>query len=557
MVINSTLATPLALRSAGYSDTAAAARGFGAATAAGVAKIEVAFAALVEKLSEQSLGARQANLAVPVALRAPDQDRIVRALGGVAEGGGSSARLSGHGALLAFVGQLAKNMGAMTLTQLVANSKLRSEQLQQRVAQGERLAQAQEAARQAEQAAGEFADTATEAAREALAAAEGARAEAERLQRESDAMDPADPNYAAKQSELGAARQHQAQAAQRSEQAAAQALSAASSYSRAAQAYQQQLREADQFNREDPVGLRRPDAEQMGSRSARMQALIGLLSQIMADASLDKLRNESELALQQLQASQKESLRLAEEQEKELERMREAEKKSGCFGKIFGWVSKALMLVASVAMIAVGTVGLLAGGSGAALIAAGVVGLALSIDQIQAEFTGFSAMGKVTEALGGAIAKALVGLGVDEELANQIGSIAATIVIMVAIIAAMVLTGNLAGAAGQVGKVAQLAKQALEVVQVLAQMANLGSVIAVGVGKIIVANIAIDIAELMASLEKLLFADEVIRELLAMVEAVAAQLNQTSLDLMKMMSDMTVEQTSTAKAVLAHVRTTA
>lgn len=539
---------PLALRADGYGDTAKAARGFGAAAAASIEKIEAAFESLVSKLGD-GLPARAPDAGNRVALRAPDAARIARAAQALppAEGG---KRLSGEAALLALVGQLAQSMDSSSLAELKANSKLRKEQLQQRAAQGERLNQALEAAREAELAAGQQADATAEAAQQALLAAEAARAEVQRLQQELEGMDPNAPGYADKEAALASARQTQTQTAAASEQAAADALSAAKAYDKATEEHNNQLRAADQFNRENPLGLRPPEAGQMANRSARMQALIGLLSQIMSDASLDKLRNESESALQQLQANQKESLRLAEEQEKELERQREAESKSGCFGKIFGWIGKALAAIGSVVAIAVGV--LIAN---PAMVVAGVVGLALTIDQIQAEITGFSVMGKVTEALGGVIAKALVAMGVDEELAQQIGSFVAVVVVMVAIIAAMVATGNIGAATSQVGKMALLAKQASEAIQVMAQAANLASATALGIGKIIVADIQIDIAELLASLENLLFSDDVLRELLAMVEAVVTQMNKTGLDLMKHMSDMLHEEASTAKAIIAHVRT--
>jgi len=92
---------------------------------------------------------------------------------------------------------------------------------------------------------------------------------------------------------------------------------------------------------------------------------------------------------------------------------------------------------------------------------------------------------------------------------------------------------------------------------VMAQMANLASTVAVGAGNIIVAGIQVEIAKLLAMLEKLGFNDEVLREMLAMVQEAGAQLNRTAADLMSTSSDILAEEVQTAKAVLQKIGTTA
>lgn len=558
MVTINTATVPLALRSEGYGTTAGAAKGFGLAGAGQIAKLERSALALVDNLLESNLLTLRAPTDTdavvgkngqPV-LVPPDAARIERAVNGARNP--EAPLLSGAGALATLLGMLSKALGTQSLAAMQANASQRDAQLQARATQGLRLSQAQEQARLAEQAAAEAAEGTAAEAEMAQAAAEAARADAERLQQALDGMDPADPGYADAESALAKARQGQAQAQQHSEGAAARALAAGATYQRAADAYSAAIKDGASFNREDPTGIRPPGLDELSSRSARMQALIGQLSEIMSDASMDKLRSDAAAALKQMEASQKEQLRLAEEQEKELERMREAEKKSGCFGKVFGWVGKALAAVGSALAIVAGVLT-----ANPALVVAGVVGMALTIDSIQAEFTGYSVMGKATEALGGVIAKGMVKLGVDETLAQQIGNIVATIVIVVVIIAASIAAGNVGAVADSISKVAIALKQIVQIVQTLAQLASLGATVAVGVGNVIVAGIQVDIAELLALLETLGFNDEVLREMLAMAQDAAAQLSRTGAELMLKSSDILAEEAQTAKAVLQSIATTA
>jgi|GEM_PF-992094 len=549
---------PLALTSAGFGDAARAAQGFGAATSAQVAMLERQVQSLTSNLLDGKLlsintqadaGAVVGKNGQPL-LAPPDMARIERALGvaGINQGPG---RLGGASALTALLGLLTKSMGAQSLADMRANASQRNAQLQARGAQEQKLDQALQAARQAEETAAGAAEGAAAESEQAVAAAEAARAEAERLQKELDGMDPQAPEYADAEAALAEAHQKQAQAQQRSEGAAARALDAANALRQATDDYNTALGNLNDFNREDPTGIRPPALNELNSRSARMQALIGQLSEIMSDASLDKLRSEADAAMKQMEASQKEQLRLAQDQEKELERMREAETKSGCSGKVFGWLGKSLAVVGAAMVIGVGAFFC------PALLVAGVVLMALAIDSIQGEFTGVSVMGKVTEAMGGMIAKALMALGVDETVAQQIGYIVATIVIMVAIIAGTLITANVGGAVSTVSKVATTLKKIVEIVQVMAQMANLASTVAVGAGNIIVAGIQVEIAKLLAMLEKLGFNDEVLREMLAMVQEAGAQLNRTAADLMSTSSDILAEEVQTAKAVLQKIGTTA
>ncbi|MGE6332984.1 type III secretion system translocon subunit SctE [Stenotrophomonas sp. NPDC077659] len=554
--LSSGLPLPLALRSGSHGQAVRAAQGFGAVEAAAIEKVQARFVQLVDRLQAQGpTGPRAASTATPAPqLRAPDPQRLGRAFdaAGLQQ---ERARLSPHAALLALVGTLGRMLGASSLANLVAASKLRAEVLAGRSAQGQQLAAALEAALAAERAAADVVDAASAEAQQALAAAEAARAEVDRLQQALDGLDPADPDYerlrAALEGELSSARQTATAAAEGAERAGARLVAASDAYADAVKASSQARAEIDTFDREDVVGLRPPQAD-MGSRSARMQALIGLLSQIMSDASLEKIRTDSEMAIARLEASQKEQMRLAEEQEAELERAREAEQKSGCFGKVFDWVGKALAVVGSIAAIAVGTLT-----ANPLLVVAGTVGLLMTVDSIQAEFSGFSVMGKVTEAIARVVTEVLVAYGVDRTIAEQIGAVVAVIVVMVAIIAASIAAGNASGAATEAGRIVSLVKQAVEVVQVLAQLASVAASVATSVGSLIVAGIEVEVARLLQLLENLLFGDDVIRNLLQMAQDAAAQLSRTGLALMAQASDILAEEASASRAVLSHIRTSA
>jgi len=157
--------------------------------------------------------------------------------------------------------------------------------------------------------------------------------------------------------------------------------------------------------------------------------------------------------------------------------------------------------------------------------------------------------------IGGLISKALVAFGVDESTARMIGNIAATIVIMVAIIAASIAAGNISAATNGLGSVALLAKQASEVVQVAAQVAGMAGMVTLGVGQLIVANIQIDMQKLLAAIEESVFGSEVLREMLDKLREAVASLDRGALDLMKQMGQVLAEDAATTRQVISHMRT--
>lgn len=530
---------PLALRSSGRESTVQQAAGFGQILSAdAVAKLEAKVAAALA-----SHAAAAGNNAVAqrggerVALRQPDPAVVRQGLDG------SARQLTPEAMLIISAGQLMRTASEGGLEKMLQRLAGFRAQQAMRASQGERLAAALQAALADADAAEAALRSAAGEAESAQASAEAARDEAARVQAELDAMAPDDPARASKQAELAAARQQARAAEGRLEQAAAKLLDAGRQLDVALQQVDQQRREADVFNGVQPQ--LRLDTREDISASARLQTLIALLSRIMSDFSLDKLKNESEALMEQLRARQADNLERARKFEEEQQRARDAEKKTGCAGKIFGWIKAALGTIASVAVLAVGILTV-----NPAIIAGGVLGLALSVDYMVQLGTGFSVMGKLTEALGSLVSKALMAFGVDESTARMIGNVVATIAIMVAIVAAMIATGGTSGATG----IVKLAEVGGLVMNVVAQVFGLAGQTAQNVGQLLVANIQIDMQKLLAAIEKSVFGSEVLRDMLEKLREAVASLDRGALDLMKQMGQVLAEDAATSRQVISHMR---
>lgn len=294
----------------------------------------------------------------------------------------------------------------------------------------------------------------------------------------------------------------------------------------------------------------RPDQSARGAAET-LQKLITQLSIIGADVALNQLKNETEMLMAALKAREAENLERARKHEAEQQRARDAEKKTGCAGKILKWVSAAV----SVVVMAVGVLTF-----NPAIIAVGVVGMLMTIDSMVGESTGFSIMGKLTGLVSSGISAALTTFGVSASLARQIADIAAVVVIAVAVIAMMVLAGNVGGAlqavmaAQNVTRAMDAARVAVEVLQAIGQLISTAASITVGVGQIIVAGIMIDIAKLLAAMEDSIFGSEILRDMLEKVRDSADALYRTSLDLIRQMGSVIQDNADTGKAIIAHTR---
>ena len=542
---------PLALRSTASASTIKQAAGFGADT------VQTAQASAIEKAAAQLLAAMKNAGPVPAAtgasrsgqpdgfsLRQPDMARV-----GIAAGP-DSGRLTPEAMLTKVLGSLQQALEKGGLDGLRQRLQSYQAQAQANVSRNERLAEALEKALADAERAGSAADAAAAEAGAAQGALEAARQDVAALQAELDAMDPDDPAFAAKQGELQSAQQRLAAAQGRLDQAAEKLLVASSSFEAALDQVQKQR---DQMGAEHQrgTGTPPPDAREL-TASATLQKLLAMLSALASDVALDKLKSETQALMAALQAREAQNKEAVRKHEEETQRARDAEKKTGCIGKVFKWVSAAV----SVVVLAVGVVT-----ANPALIAAGIISVAMTIDSIVGDHTGFSVMGKLTEAIGGAISKALVAVGVDDALAKQIGSIAAAIVVVVAVIAASIMAGNVAGAmqaastgVASTSRIAQLVEQAVQVVQVLGQMAGLAGALTHGVGQVIVAGIMIDIARLMKSIEESLFGSEVLRELIGKIRDAVAQLDNLAFELLTQASNVMRESDTTGRTIINAMR---
>jgi len=537
--------TPLFLQTRAATSTIAKAAGFDAAAGTRVIEdITEDVVALLQRLQQDAPAGTHPSVPMAVNLRRPDTASLQQ---GPLEVG---RPLTPEAALNAQLGQLLQTIDDSGLDRLRQRLATHRAALAVRQNHAERLSSEQKAA------LGEL-QNAEAALESALGEAEQARDKVQKqrekvagYERELQAMAADDPNRPALESRLASARQQLGRDEARFERATNKALDAGRTVDRASARFNTTQGTVDRFNAGGVLRLE-PPAERL-TASAKLQELLARLSVVMSDHSLEKLKNDSQVLMKQLEARDAENIERARKHAEEQERAADAEQKTGCAGKILNWIKAALATVASVVVIAVGALT-----ANPMIVAGGVMGLALSIDYAVQLATGFSVVGKLTEVIGQGISSVLKTFGVDEALADTIGNIAATIVVTVAIILASIAVGNGAGAVQSMTRLASLAQQAAQVIQVIGQTVGLAGDITRGAGQIVVANIMINVAELMAAIESHLFASDIIRDMLEKIGDAVSALDRTALDLVRQMGQVTQEQTATAKQVLHNLRTTA
>jgi hypothetical protein len=289
--------------------------------------------------------------------------------------------------------------------------------------------------------------------------------------------------------------------------------------------------------------------------------LMGIISKLMGNHADSTMKDMSEFTIQTIKARQAKEQERIRQHEEELQRARDAEKKTGCAGKIFGWIGAAVGAIASIGAIVVGALH-----GNVALIAGGVMGMMLTIDSIVGMTTGFSVVGKAVEQVGKVIANALIAFGVSEALARQIGSILATVVVMVAIIAAMLVTGNLAAASRTAAlavkgvvettatTVARIIEQATKVLQFVAQAAGAIGQTVHNVGQVVVAGIMIEVKKLLKLIQESLFGDQVLQDMMRMIADAGSRTHRLALELVAQMSEVHQDRADTAALVIGHMR---
>ena len=350
----------------------------------------------------------------------------------------------------------------------------------------------------------------------------------------------------------------------------------------------------------DPTGSLSAKADDRAvTNTARLSELLAVLQQIIADANNNKLTNDTQLIQEVLKLREAENMRRSQEYQDEVAKAEQAQKKMGCIGKIIGWV------VTVVAVVAAPFTG------GASMALAGI-GLALAIG----EELGLDVMGKIMEPImklvmelvkqvGNVIGDVLTSLGVSSAFADKIKDVLGVIAVAAMIIATVVISKKVAGsmAVQQVAKavtravseaiskalpqmlktIARTASQTVDdVAKALSnaaakvtggnadtlavragqatkamhamQFANQSSQ---GVGAIIVADMYINAAELLAKLELGLADSQIFRDLIQKILQYFMQTNNLVADLFRQMTDVQASQDETARFVTARVGTTA
>ncbi len=536
---------PLVFRRSGHESAIHAAKGFGALVIpAQLDRVSAELFATYAASAPRAEGAIQAQKDAAT-LRAPDLARLYRAAGD------EGRRMSPESLLTLLLGKLQGLLSDQRSSRMEQRLQAYRAQLQGRAQHAGELSAAMRAALDAATAAQEAAGAAATEAGAQEGALEAARENVQRLQGELDALDPTDPAHAAKQAELASAQQA-LQDAQGRFDAASNALDEAVALLEVRLGHLDELEEKLRgFNKGQPTIT--GDSERKLNSSDTLTMLMAVISQLMGKHADSTMKSMSEFTIQTIKARQAKEQERIRQHEEELQRARDAEKKTGCAGKIFGWIGAAVGAIASIGAIVVGALH-----GNIALIAGGVMGMMLTIDSIVGMTTGVSVVGMAVEQVSKGISAALIAFGVPEALAKQIGSIAATVVVMVAIIAAMVVTGNVAAAgrtaASTVASTARMIEQATKVMQFLAQLAGAVGQTVHSVGQVVVAGIMIEVKKLLKLIQESLFGDQVLQDMMRMIAEAGSRTHRLALELVAQMSEVQQGRAETAAHVIGHVR---
>lgn len=594
-------AKPIAFTQVNAATAAAAvasAAGFGAASPDRIQSIEAALQKLLtdEAQKQQSEGADNGSAPSTnpdaAKLRKPDMALLMRA---------ATQRVAASGApQVPMTPEAAMTLLAMQLSELVTTENTRSlasqlELVKQRLA--ERVASAAELS-EAIRLAQEVVDSAladmTSAEGELLAAAEALKAaEAEVKRLEQALADAAPEEKDAIRAELETAKGRAAEAQLKLDAGMEALLKASAALEQALADLEDFKSQADKLDPNGSVSAR--GDEKARTNAATLSELLAVLQEIIGKANDAKLEADTQLVQEVLRLREAENLRRSQEYQEELAKAEAAQKKMGCIGKIIGWV------VTVVAVVAAPFTG------GASMVLAGV-GLALAIGSE----LGFDLMGKIMEpimklvmelvkAVGNVIGDVLTSLGVDPAIADKIKDVLGVIAVAALIIAAVILTKKVAGTEA-VKQLAQAVTRAISqaVSKALPQMLKsaarsvsstvddvarkvsetagkalgrdpdtLASVAGTtmkasqalqfanqtsqGIGNVVIADMYITIAELMAKIEVGLVDSAILRELIQKILDYFIQTNNLVLDLFEKMTDVQTVQHETATFVVARV----
>jgi invasin B len=597
-------ATPLPFVQAPSSRTEAAsvaAAGFGAASFQQIEVIDRKVMDLLAKAAGERSGQAATTHGSPLGtpeLRKADGQRMVRAalqLASTNAHAPAQARMTPEAAMTMLAMQLSEVVSQENSRSLSSQLELVKARLAQRAASSAELS---EAIRLAQALVDASMGEVGAAEGELAAAAEALKqAEAEVARLEQALADAPPEEQEAIRAQLGAAKTALAEQQVRLDTAVATLAEAVATLDAALGDLEAFKAQADAL---DPTGgLSAKGDESARTNSARLGELLAVLQQIIADANNNKLTNDTKLIQEVLKLREAENMRRSQEYQEEVAKAEQAQKKMGCIGKIVGWV------ITVVAVVAAPFTG------GASMALAGI-GLALAIG----EELGLDVMGKIMEPImklvmelvkqvGNVIGDVLTSLGVSSAFADKIKDVLGVIAVAAMIIATVVISKKFAGsmAVQQVAKavtravseaiskalpqmlktiartasqtvddvakalsnaaakvtgsnadnLAVRAGQATKAMHVM-QFANQSSQ---GVGTIIIADMYITAAELMAKLELGLAESQIFRDLIQKILQYFMQTNTLVADLFRQMTDVQASQDETARFVTARVGTTA
>lgn len=442
--------TPLAFTStpAGRADAATVAAGFGSASFTQIEAISRQAQDLLAKAAAERLiapdGTEAQDPNKPV-LRLANMALVMRAAAQrAAANGAPQANLTPEATLASLLMQLSEMITTENGRSLASQLELVKQRLAERSASAAELSEAIRLAQ-------EVVDTAmagmASAEAELLAAAEAlkqAEAEVKRLEKALAEAAPEDQDGI--RAELEAAKGKAAEAQVKMDAGIEELVKASTALNQALSDLEDFKSEADKLDPNGSVSARGDDKAR--TNAALLGELLAMLQEIIGKANDAKLEAETKLIQEVLRLREAENMRRSQEYQEQVAKAEAAQKKMGCIGKIIGWV------VTVVAVVAAPFTG------GASMVLAGV-GLALAIG----EELGLNVMGKIMEPImklvmelvkvvGNVIGDVLTQLGVPKDIVAKIKDVLGVIAVAAMIIAAVVLTKRVAGTAA----VQQLAK---------------------------------------------------------------------------------------------------
>ncbi|WP_282296416.1 type III secretion system translocon subunit SctE [Stenotrophomonas sp. PS02289] len=435
--------TPYAFTGAtGKSGEAAAkaSAGYGAATMQQIQVIDEQVISLLAKAATEQAG--EVNTSKPQApgtpeLRQADLPRLMRAAQQQNQASPAQQQFTPEAVLLMISMQLSVVIKDENSRSLASQLELVKARLAARAASAAELSEAIKLAQAVVEAALGEAGVAEGELAAAAEALKKAQADVARLEQELAAAPPAEQD--AIRAQLEAAKANVAVQQGRLDAAHAKLNEALRTVDSALKDLEDFKTQADQIDPSRSISARGDDKAL--SNQAELEFLLATLQKIIGDANLKKFAKDTEFVQAMLKAREAENLRRSEEYQRELEKAEQAQKKMGCLGKIIGWV------VTVVAVIAAPFTG------GASMALAGI-GLALAIGQ---EF-GFDPLGKVLEPIMKLIMKlvqevakvvgsVLKSLGVSADIVDKIKDVIAIIAVAAMVVAIAFVSKKVASTA--------------------------------------------------------------------------------------------------------------